>query len=57
MAVNDWHTVEYIVYSMEREVGADGTCWKQHAGEKLTYSMLYVTPQEGLNLFVCFTFM
>ena len=42
-SLTNWHTVEYIVYSMEREVGADGTCWKQHAGEKLTYNMLFVT--------------
>jgi hypothetical protein len=34
---------------MEREVGADGMCWKQHAGEKLMYNILYVTLQEGLN--------
>ena len=48
-SLNYWHTVEYIVYSMEREVGADGTCWKQRGGEKLMYDMLCVTPQEGLS--------
>jgi hypothetical protein len=35
-SLNDWHTVEYIVYSVEREVVADGTCWKKHGGEKRT---------------------
>jgi hypothetical protein len=48
-SLNDRHTVEYIVYGMESEVGADGMCWKQHGGEKLTYGTLCVTPQEGLS--------
>ena len=48
-SLNDWYAFECIVYSMEREVGADETCWKQHAGDKLTYNMFYVTSQEGLN--------